>query len=306
MLLDDLIISIYCLIDDELLTLLPQLPGGRVRQCGPSCRLSDSEVLCIEVAGLFLGHAQDKDNFAYFRAHHSKLFPALKRIHRTSYVRQCANLWRIKELLWQRLVAALPHQKTLSFVDSLPLPVCRFARAPWSRNFKSADVSGLQASYGFDHVARQTFFGFRLHVRVAYPGVITGFCLTGAEVSDVAAVPQLLEGAQGLVLGDRNYASPALQQQMKREGVEATLLTAAKTRKNETDRRGARLIARVRYRIETVFGQLCQRLEIRGVQVKDTWHLASRLLRAALCHTISLHLTLTHDIKPLQFAKLLD
>ena len=160
MLLDDLIISIYCLIDDELLALVPQLPQGRVRQSGPSCLLSDSEVLCIEVAGLFLGHAQDKDNFAYFRAHHAKLFPNLKRIHRTSYARQSANLWRIKEQVWQRLVAALPHQKTLSFVDSLPLPVCRFARAKRSRLFKSCDVNGLQASYGWDHVARQTFFGF--------------------------------------------------------------------------------------------------------------------------------------------------
>ena len=141
---------------------------------------------------------------------------------------------------------------------------------------------------------------------MAYPGVITGFCLTGAEVSDVAAAPQLLESAQGLVLGDRNYAWPALQEQMEREGAGATLLIAAKTRKKEADRRGARLIARVRYRIETVFGQLCQRLQIRGVQVKDTWHLASRLLRAALYHTISLHLTLTHNFKSLQFAKLLD
>ena len=155
MLLDDLIISIYCLIDDEMVSLLPQLPGGRVRQSGPACLLSDSEVLCIEVAVLFLGHAQNKDNFAYFRAHHCQLFPNLKGIHRTSYARQSANLWRIKEQLWQPLVASLPHQKTLSFVDSLPLPVCRFARAPWSRNFKSADVSGLQASYGWDHVARQ-------------------------------------------------------------------------------------------------------------------------------------------------------
>ena len=193
-------------------------------------------------------------------------------------------------------------------MDSLPLPVCRFARAPWSRNCKSEDVSGRQASYGFDHVARQTFFGFRLHVRVAYPGVITSFCLTGAHASDVAAAPQLLEGASGLVLGDRNYASPALQEPRAREGAAATLLTAAKTRKSETNRRGARLIARVRYRIETVFGQLCGRLQMRAVKVKVkvTWHLASRVLRAVLCHTICLHLTLTHHIKPLQFAKLLD
>ncbi len=137
-------------------------------------------------------------------------------------------------------------------------------------------------------------------------GVITGFCLTGGDVADVAAAPQLLEGVEILVLGDRNYASPALQEQLKSEGASSTLLTAAKSRKRETDRCGTRLIARVRYRIETVFGQWCERLGLRKVKVKDTWHLASRLLRAALCHPICLHLTLGHDIKPLQFEKLLD
>ena len=105
-------------------------------------------------------------------------------------------------------------------------------------------------------------------MRVAYPGVISGLCLTPAHISDVAVAPQLLEGAEGLVLGDRNYASPLLQEQMTREGAQAKLLTAAKTRKNETDWHGARLIARVRYRIETVFGQLCGRLQIRAVQVR--------------------------------------
>ena len=167
-------------------------------------------------------------------------------------------------------------------------------------------MSGLQAGFGFDHVARQTFFGFRLHVHVAYPGVITGFCLTSAEVSDVAVAPALLQSVSGLVLGDRNYASAVLQEKLGQHAPALALLTAAKSRKRESDRRGARLIAKVRYRIETVFGQWCERLQLKTVKVKDTWHLASRLLRAVLCHTICLHLTLTHDIKPLQFAKLLD
>ena len=277
-----------------------------MRQSGPACLLSDSEVLCIEVAGLFLGQAQDKDNFLTFALIIPSCFPissaSIAPLTRAkaptcgASKNCCGSVWwrlcrtRRRSLLWiayRCRCAALPAR-------------------PGAVNFKSADVSGLQASYGWDHVARQTFFGLRLHVRVAYPGVITGFCLTGAEVSDVAATPQLLEGAQGLVLGDRNYASPALQEQLRREGGQAKLLTAAKSRKREADKRAARWIARVRYRIETVFGQLCGRLQIRGIQVKDTWHLASRLLRAALCHTISLHLTLAHDIKPLQFAKLLD
>ena len=61
MLLEDFLIPIDCLLDDE-------MPEGCVCHSDPASRLSDSEVLCIKVAGLLLGDAQDKDNFAYFRA----------------------------------------------------------------------------------------------------------------------------------------------------------------------------------------------------------------------------------------------
>ena len=75
--LDTMIIAVYCTIDDEMKRLLPLLPQGRVRQSGPQSTLSDSEVLTLEVVGLFLGHAQDKTTFDYFRGHHLGWFPAL-------------------------------------------------------------------------------------------------------------------------------------------------------------------------------------------------------------------------------------
>jgi hypothetical protein len=31
------------------------------------------------------------------------------RVHRTTFARQSANLWKAKELLWQRLLAETPH-----------------------------------------------------------------------------------------------------------------------------------------------------------------------------------------------------
>jgi hypothetical protein len=94
-------------------------------------------------------------------------------------------------------------------IDSLPLPVCRFARATFCRRFRYEDAQNLRASYGYDHAARQTFWGFRLHLHVAWPGLITRLTLAPAHESDVGVAPQMLQGQEGIVIGARNYHSPA-------------------------------------------------------------------------------------------------
>ena len=73
-------------------------------------------------------------------------------VHRTTFVRQAANLWAIKERLWCWLRDELiSYDARLSMIHSVPLPVCRFARTPWCVRFRGV------ASYGKDHADRQTF-----------------------------------------------------------------------------------------------------------------------------------------------------
>lgn len=55
--LDDCIITWFRRIDEMLPTLTH---GQRLRQRGPMPKLSDSEVLTIEVVGTYLGLSQDK------------------------------------------------------------------------------------------------------------------------------------------------------------------------------------------------------------------------------------------------------
>ena len=304
--LDEMIIAVYCTVDDAVKQLLPQLPQGRLRQSGPPALLSESEVLTIEVMGLFLGHAQDSATYHYVRRHHHALFPVLSQVHRTTYTRQSANLWRLKEQVWQHLVNQLPHHAHLHFLDSVPLPVCRFARATFCRRFDREDALGLRASYGFDHVARQTFYGFRLHLQVSFPGVVRRLVLTPAHVADVTATPDLMTGVEGVVIGDRNYHSPALQEELKTAAPHARLLTPPKKKTLTEDKRRSALLSRLRYRIETVISQWCGRLQLKACHARDTWHLSSRLLRAVLCHTLCIFLAHQRGFKPLQFAKLLD
>ena len=117
-----LMIAVYCLIDD-------QLAGQRLRKRGPQPTLRDSEVLTIEVVGEFLGLDTESHIFTHFCRYYSDWFPGLRRITRTTFTRQAANLWKVKQELWQMLAQHIPHDPYLSIIDSFPVPVCRFARA---------------------------------------------------------------------------------------------------------------------------------------------------------------------------------
>jgi hypothetical protein len=209
--LDDLIIATFCELDDAINACLSQLPKTRLRQRGSQPTLCDSEVLTIEVIGAYLGLEQDSTLYSYFVRHYSHFFPLLPRIHRTTFTRQAANLCHFKERLWQHWLHDTLHHHDFGLLDSMPLPVCRFARATFCRRFRCADVYDLQATYGYDHVARQTFWGLRLHFHVAWPGLITRLTLAPAHQSDIEVAPQMLQEKQGIVIGDRNYHAPDLQ-----------------------------------------------------------------------------------------------
>jgi hypothetical protein len=260
--LDDFIITAFCLIDEA----LPQITGGaRIRQRGPAPTLADSEVVTMEVVGAYLGLEQESALFAYFRRHYAHFFPAIRRVHRTTFVRQAANLWRLKEYLWQRLLGELPHDSTFAIVDSFPLPVCQFARAHRCRRFRG------ETAFVRDTLVRQTFYGLRVHVRLEWPGVITRFCVAPANVHELAVLPALAERTQGILVGDRNYWSPAAAAERRQHSVE--VLAPYRSAKRDPDPRWSAQLSRVSYRIDTVFGQLVDRCAIKRVWARDLWHL---------------------------------
>ena len=293
--LDDFIITAFCIIDD---TMNDILRHRRLRQRGPKPSLSDSEVLTIEVVGEYLRLHQDKAIFDYFCRHYSHFFPALKTLHRTTFVRQAANLCAVKELVWQGILAQISLDSEFHIIDSIPLPACRFARAYRCQRFKG------EAAFGYDSLARQTFYGFRLHALVAWPGVIVGFSVAPANIHDTAIAPELTSGRLGTVLGDRNYWSPRLTEELATQKID--LVAHFKSAKHDPAPKTSAFLARFRYRIETVFSQLVDRYHIKRVGTKDLWHLNSRLLRKALSHTIALMLNQDQGNPPLQISKLLS
>src|SRR3712207_3852179 len=131
--LETFIIAVFCLVDDFVCDLCLRC---RLRQRGPAPVLADSEVLTIGAVGEFLALDTDRALHGYFRRHFGHFFPGLRAEHRTTFLRQAANLWAVKQALWQRLAAAIRRDAALALVDSLPVPVCRFARAYRCRGFR--------------------------------------------------------------------------------------------------------------------------------------------------------------------------
>ena len=118
----DFIVTVFVTVDDFIQRFYPV---RRLRQRGFWPRISDSEVITMEVVGEYLGFDTDKGIYQYFKRHWQGCFPRLT--DRTSFVRQCANLWGVKK----RFLAYLTHgyDKFIQVLDSMPLEVCKFPRA---------------------------------------------------------------------------------------------------------------------------------------------------------------------------------
>jgi hypothetical protein len=190
----------------------------------------------------------------------------------------------------------IPHDPGSAILDSLPLPVCQFARACRCRRFRGA------AAFGNDTLVRQTFYGLRVHVRLEWPGVLVRFCVAAANVHELAALPACSANAGGIVVGDRNYWSPATTAEWQTQGV--ALLAPYRSAKRDPRLRWSALLSRMRYRIDTVFGPLVDRCDVKRVWARDLWHLGTRLLRTVLMHTLAVLLNVEVGNPPLHLAQL--
>lgn len=290
----DFIITVFCLIDDELKAFLN---GRRLRQRGFEPVLTDSEVMTMEVVGEALGYDDDKNLWRYFKTHWTHLFPKIP--ERTTFVRQAANLHELKRLLQTRIAAELGgYADRLHIIDGLPMPVCKFARAAFSRIFKE------NAAYGYCASKQETYYGFHGHVVINSIGVITAATFAAANIDERDVCPELAEKIKGLLLGDKGFIRPMLNEIL----ADQELFLQTPLRENMKEKRPRSFLQWMlgtRRLVETVIGQLAERFHIEKVRARDLWHQASRFWRKILAHTLCVKINLSLGNEPLQFEKLL-
>jgi hypothetical protein len=275
---EEFIIRVFCMVDDE----LNQLLGGRrLRARGFAPKLSDSELITMEVIGEFLGEETDTAIWKYFRRHWRSLFPALG--SRSTFVRQAANLCWIKQMVHARVLERLGAlREALYLIDGFPMPVCAFGRAP------RAKVLAEHASFGYCAAKRMHYFGLKGHLVTTASGVIVGVAVTAAKVDEREAMWEALPAVTGWLIGDKGYIDRWRVAQLRQErGLGLETVGVRSTMKQTLPASHLRALTSMRTQIETVIGQLATRFHAQHVTARDTWHLTNRLTRKILAHTVA-------------------
>jgi len=299
---EDYLLELFYLVDTELEALKSELHMPRLRLRGPEPVLHDSEVVTMELAGEFKGIDTDEGIFEFFRHYHRGEFPRLACVTRTAFTRQAANLWRVKQLLHGRVLRLLPSAdavdgRVLWVLDSFPLRVCRFRRAPGHKLFR-----GLGAAYGRDPTdggREGRFFGFRVHLRTSDRGFCAAAELAPGNVTDLPLARELAPPGGGVGLGDRNYWDPHGQAALRRD-CGFVLLAPFRSQRHDPWPQRSKLLSRLRQVIEPVIGQLATRFNCQSTWARDLWHLTSRLARKLLSHTAAVLLNWRQGNDPLK------
>jgi len=290
----DYIVNVFVMVDDFCKI---HYPPRKLRQRGPVPKLADSEVITMEIVGEYLGFDTDESIYNYFFRHWNFLFPHMP--DRSNFVRQCANLWSVKQRFFEYMSCFQDHY--LQIIDSMPIEVCKFVRAKKTTQFKET------AAYG--KWFGRTFFGYRLHLKITDIGIIRNFILAPANEHDIRySVPLLADDCGGWTLADKGYRSKTLQQTLweQRKMYFHTSLRRIDKKDSSLPKETIRKLTGKRRLIETVAGQLEQRFGIKTTFARDLWHLMNRIIRKVLSHTISVLMNIRMSIDPLKLRLLVN
>lgn len=292
--LEEFIIMVFCWVE----TAFEGVTAGiKLRTRGFAPRLSDSEVITMEIVGEVLGYDGDEAIWEYFRRHWAAWFPGLG--DRSTFVRQAANLWRIKQLLHERLVADVGARTADGhIIDGFPIAVCKLARAVRSQVLKA------EADYGYCAAKREYYYGLKAHLLIDLRGVAVGVTVTAANVDERDAAYDVLSTIEGLVLGDKGYIRPRFKADCEALGIDLQT-PVRRNMKEPRPRWWLKLLQRVRKRIETVISQLEQRFNLAKTRARDVWHLTNQVTRKLLAHTMGVWLNLRLGREPLDLDGLL-
>jgi hypothetical protein len=271
--LEEALILLYLLVDDAYRRVTF---GSRLRQRGPEPKLSDVEVLTMEIFGEQQGRHDDAAIHRYFDGHWRHFFPHLGSYQ--AFARQCAALSLIKQRI---LDLVFPARDTLHIVDGFPIPVCRACRGHRCRTFRG------EAAWGYCATKKEHFYGLRGHLVIDLVGVAVAFTVTAANVDEREVVPNLYDKVHGLLIGDKGFISGEL----KAEAAAHDIDLQTPLRKNMPDPRDpdtlARLI-RVRRAVETAIGKLSDMFAAQTTKARDLRSFVNRMVRKLLADNFSL------------------
>ena len=273
------LVSIFCEIDDfckELEKNMSQslLTGPNKGKRGPSCCLSISEIMTIQILFQMVGYR----NFKTF-------YTGFLQIYWIKYFPKLPTYQRFVELTSRALFALTiftqfnSGKKTgIYYIDGSCLPVCHLKRSKRNKVFKEI------AQYGRTSVG--WFFGLKVHLVINNLGALIAFKITKGNVSDSSVAGSLLSSLEGLAFGDKGYIGKKLFDELFKKGLK--LIT--RKRKNMKEKLVLndyeKQLLNQRNLIETVFDCLKHKYHVWHTRHRSIINAMTNLVAALAAYTI--------------------
>ena len=248
----------------------------RLRRSGPEPKLSDVEVMTIEILGEMCGMRTDKQIYWYVRTHWRHFFPALP-CHQT-FARQCKVLSVVKQKI---LAAMFPPDDDLHVIDGFPIPICKLIRRKRCRIFQG------DAAVGYCAAKKEYFYGFRGVVVVNSKGRIVSFVALPGNADERASVPWLYDTITGWLLADKGFIAADLAEDAGQHFIKLVTPRRKNMRHSMSNERATALI-NARHEIETVISRLSRCFDAQAVRTRSIFAMLGRMARKCLAYNLSL------------------
>ena len=168
------------------------------------------------------------------------------------------------------------YDSNVYIIDSMPLQICRNARAKRCKILRSSSPNA-DPSFGYCASQQQFYFGFRFHCVCSAMGVIEHYDLSPAHIHDINFLHDIKDIFSNCVLvGDKGYrCTPWRLTLFEYAGIELSVPSKSNERLQYSMPDD---YARIRKRIEVLFSQLVDQMNIRKNYAKSQVGFFSRII----------------------------
>jgi hypothetical protein len=245
-------------------------------------KLGNLELIAMNITAEYMGIHSELQLFRDIKS-----TPLEDLIERSVYNRRKRILFPQIEQVRKTLAKDFNEFEDVYVIDSMPLEICKNARA--SRSKICRDVDYALPSKGYCASQKAYYFGYKLHGICSLSGVIQSVDITPASVHDINMLKDVkMTYSKCTLLGDMGYLSADIQLNLF-DTVQIKLETPM--RKNQTNYvEQPYVFKKGRKRIETLFSQMCDQFRIRSNYAKTFIGYSTRILSKITAITVIQHL----------------
>lgn len=263
--IDTLIIEVYCRIEEK-------LSGIKLRSRGFPPKLTDAELITMEIIGHLMHQNCTQWIYRYFKTHWQEWFPTLG--SRSNFMKQSYNLSQAKQHLINDL---FPPKSILHIIDGLPLPICKYARSYRCKSMENF------ASYGYCAAKDEHYYGLKAHMMIDAQNIITFVTLTASNIDERDVLMNTCGVISGHILGDKGYISKEKQAILVENNIQIHTLKR-QNMKDDSPQFIKKFISKTRKLIETTFSILTENFDIAGTKARSIYSYASKIAAKILAY----------------------